>query len=323
MRVNEIYKLNKITGDPRFEGFALNPSPSLIGRETLEDDLTPGFSDAEETLNWKQPALANIWVAPSVRGRVSGFNDYPCINMIHPAFSGKAIDALYDILSENGEILPLLSETDTRFFFYNILTIASVLDRDSSVCEFWCNPPTTASDIKFFVFDEQKIQGLEIFRIPEMPMSVFVTNTFIDRVESSHLQGFEFNKVWPLAREVNWRLQKNQCENRREQLKKHTVVIFIPFIGAPDEEDRIMALEEVLDARLRVDSLQDHYLGSYEGYECVDDECRLFLSCPDSEKLLNYILEDIKNLQWRRPIRVCQRFGRMYELNTREIFSEI
>lgn len=320
--VTGIYKLNKITDDPRFEGFALNPLPSLLGRDSLEDDLIPGL-DAEETIEWVQPALSTCWKPPSVIGRVSDFNDYPCINMIIPAFSARAVDALREELEENGEILPLLSTTETTYFFYNIQTIAKVLDHQNSVCEFWCDPPTTATDIEYFWFNGEMVQGLSIFRIPEMPTAVFVTNPFLDRVESLGLKGFDFKKVWPLPRGVNWRLQRDESDLPRKELKRNTLVLRIPLEGTPDERNPILALEQVLDSRLLPDSLEDRYIGSYEGFECVTGEYRLFFSCPDAEKLLRYIEEDVRNLEWRRPVIVCLRFGGMHEANVREVISEI
>ncbi|WP_339749183.1 hypothetical protein [uncultured Rubinisphaera sp.] len=96
MRTTEIYELNVITEDPRFEGFALTVSPSILGRDSLDEDLTPGFSEAEDNPDWKQPSLSNYWTPPTVVGRVAEFNDYPGVDMVLPAFSERAINALRD-----------------------------------------------------------------------------------------------------------------------------------------------------------------------------------------------------------------------------------
>lgn len=318
MRTRSIYELNVITDDPRFEGFALSPSPSVLGRESLDDDLTPGFVDAEENPDWKQSSLAKHWCTPATEGRVSEFNDYPCLDMILPAFSERAVKSLRDLLEPNGEILPLLTNTGTKFFFFNILTISDALDRDKSSCVFWCDPPTTATDIEFFAFDLHKLQGLSIFRIRELPMSVLVTNVFVDRVESSKLQGFAFKKVWPLARDVNWRLQFDHEDEDRKQLKRHTLVLILPVSGTPEENKRINAFEVELDSRLQVKSLKSEYLGAYEGREVLENECRMFFSCPDADRLLRHIRDVANGLQWPKEIRACRRYGRMYETKVRE-----
>jgi hypothetical protein len=322
MRTTAIYELNVVTDDPRLEGFALAPSPSVLGRESLDDDLTPGFADAEENPDWKQPSLAEHWPTPRAEGRVSEFNDYPCLDMVLPAFSERAVDALGDLLEASGEILLLSTNTDAKFYFFNILTISDALDRSASSCDFWCDPPTTATDIEFFVFDAKKVQGLSIFRIRELPMSVFVTNVFVDRVESCKLQGFDFKKVWPLARGVHWRMQTDQDAEERKQLKRHTLVLLLPISGS-HENNRIAAFENAMDARLRVESLESEYFGSYEGHDIVENEYRMFFSCPDVDRLLDYIRDDVRQLQWSTEIKVCRRYGRIYETNIRKEMSSI
>lgn len=323
MRTTAIYELNKITDDPRFEGFALTPSPSVLGRETLDDDLSPGFIDAEENPNWQQPSLAEAWRPPRVEGRVSEFNDYPCLDMVLPAFSERAVDALRDLLEQSGELLPLATSTDTRFFFFNILTVSDALDRPAASCEFWCDPPTTAIDIEHFVFDAGMVQGLSIFRIRELPTSVLVTNTFVDRVESRRLQGFSFTKVWPLARDVNWRMQHNQGDEERKLLKRHTLVLLLPMRESAEDHQRIANFENTLDRRLRVPSLESEYLGCYEGHEIVENQCRMFVSCPDVDRLMEHLRDDLKSLHWPTEIVACRRYGRIHETNVREELSSV
>ena len=103
----EIFKLEISTYHPIFEGFALEPAPSLIGRSSLEEDITPGFDPINKFRKWKVPLLSDVWQAPKVIGRVAPFNDYPCINLIYPAFSKRACEGLHEFLEPNGELLPL------------------------------------------------------------------------------------------------------------------------------------------------------------------------------------------------------------------------
>jgi hypothetical protein len=323
IRTTAIYELSRITDDPRFEGFALTPSPSVLDRDSLDDDLTPGFTDAEEKSDWTQPILADSWSTPTAEGRVSDFNDYPCVDMILPAFSERAVCALRDLLEPNGEILPLSTKTNTRFFVFNIITITDALDQKNSRCEFWSDPPTTATNIEYFSFVAQKVQGLSIFRIRELPMSVFVTNQFVDRVISNKLQGFKFLKVWPIPPNVDWCRKKEDGRERSERLKQHTLVLVLPLSGRADEAAKINNFESILDLRLHVDSLQSEYIGSYEGNEFIGEECRLFLSCPDVDRLLDHIQINIEQLQWASKIRVYRRYGRLYETEVEEKVTTI
>jgi len=314
-----VFKLNVVADDPRFEGFALEPSPSVLGRESLDDDLTPGFADAESNPYWKQPSLADRWAPPRVVGRVAEFNDYPGIDLVLPALSERAVAALRPLLEPNGELLPLKSATTTQYFFYNILTISDALDRSRSICDFWCDPPTTATQIDFFEFDRDKLRGLSIFRIREKPCSVMVTGEFVERVKICGLKGFSFTKVWPLPAGTNWRRQPSTEEGQRvAELKQHTLVLAIPLSGAVGEMHTLETFEAAIDAKLKPVSLEDVYYGSYEGRERHDAEYRMFLSCPDVDLLFEFLRSTIESLNWPTGVTVWKRFGRMYEVDARE-----
>ena len=41
----EVYELDSIVDDPRFEGFSMEDSPSILGRESLDEDLYPDAVD--------------------------------------------------------------------------------------------------------------------------------------------------------------------------------------------------------------------------------------------------------------------------------------
>jgi len=222
------------------------------------------------------------------------------------------------ILEPNGEVLPLATSTKTNFFFYNILKISDALDQRSSKCHFTCDPPTTALGIDYFVFASEKVQGLSIFRIREKPIFVCVTNQFVDRVESHGLTGFDFKKVWPLPEGVNWRMQDAESKEARKALKQHTLLFRLPQSGGPDESSKFQSFEDRLDQRLRVSSLDSEYLGSYEGHEVIDGEYRVFLSCPDVDKLWTHLKQDLENLQWQKEISVTRRFGGLYDKKAEE-----
>src|SRR5437899_2637605 len=98
-----IYQLQPVLDDPRFEGFAYEDSPSLRGKFSLVEDFLP-----DSTTGWAAPHLARIWKPLKVIGRVRPFNDYPCISLMIPAFSERAVASLRDFLEPNGELLPLI-----------------------------------------------------------------------------------------------------------------------------------------------------------------------------------------------------------------------
>jgi hypothetical protein len=316
--INEVFELNPIVDDPRYEGFALISKPSTIGRDSLDDDLTPGFGDAEMNPNWRQPMLAKNWKPPKVIGRVSEFNDYPCVDFTMPAFSSRAVEALRQMLVANGELLELISDTETRYFLYNILTISDALDRSESICDFWCDPPTTATEIDFFAFDSRKIAALSIFRIRELPMSVFVTSAFAEKVDFFGLNGFAFRKVWPLPKGTNWRTRKNEASITRNALRQETLVVVLPFDNTVNLTSQINHFEASVDKHLQVKSPSDRYFGSYEGHDIINDTYRMFFSAPSANALLERIQGLVETYEWFKPVVVHLRRGRLYDTNVKE-----
>ncbi|UUO07557.1 double-CXXCG motif protein [Blastopirellula sp. J2-11] len=242
------------------------------------------------------------------------FNDYPCVNMVFPAFSDRAVEALKDFLEPNGELLPIKSKTKTQFFIYNILKVSDALDRKNSEMEFWCDPPTTADGIDHFAFHEAKLQPLSIFRIREEPVMVLVTNTFVDRVHECGLQGFSFRKLWPLPRGVDWQLLPELDADGRKDLKQETLVLQLPLPskGKAAAVLRIAKFEDEMDGKLAAKRVNSKYYGSYEGHEQVKNVYRMFFSTPDAGKLLKFIRAEIDALQWSPSIAACLRNGPMY-----------
>jgi hypothetical protein len=122
-------------------------------------------------------------------------------------FSRKAVDALYDLLEANGEILPLIFEgKENEYFAYNVLTVSNAVDEEKS--EIDRHPDGDFSHIVRYEFDPAQVDGLTIFKVwknksPRVPTShtfisgdVFVTDPFVKRVQEAGLFGFDFRLKW-------------------------------------------------------------------------------------------------------------------------------
>lgn len=326
-RPEELFQLEIVTDNPLFEGFAMDTAPSLLGRGSLDDDICPGFEASEVVREWHPIRLAKVWKPPKVKGRVAPYQDFPGINMVHPAFSRRACDALRDFLEPNGELLSLDSKTG-EYYFYNITTVIDALDLAKSKCDFWCDPPTTAVDIDYFAFHEERLVGTSIFRILELPLYTIVTKAFVDRVHESRLNGFSFEKIWPFPSGVNWRLEakSKRLSTDAQYLKQNTVVIRLGLTGdtpKPSESARFASLEDELDSRLAIRSLESPYFGRYEGHEIAVGEFRMFVSCPDAALLVQELLPILKRLDWNGKIRLMKRYGEMRDANAEEETIEV
>jgi hypothetical protein len=308
--------------NPLFEGFAIDSAPSTIGRESIEEDIEPRFEPTRHNRPAKPVFLGGTWNAPSVRGRVAPYHDFPAVLGSLPVFSRRACDALRDLLVPNGELLPLIA-AQGEYLFFNITTFLDAIDLTASTCTTPTNTPLDPFDIERFAFHEESLSGHAIFRLTQCPVMTVVTDEFVARAKASHLHGFDFNQIWPMGIGENWqeeaRRKKRNSDARR--LKQHTVVIRL-FLDAdaptPSEMLRIEAFEDRLDALLAISSLDAPYHGRYEGNDLVPNEFRLFLSAPDAEALAKMILEPVNGLNWPRKILLTTRHGEMWEYNARE-----
>jgi len=256
--------MDPIVNDPRYEGFGLV--------DGALDDL-PMAAEPE--------TLSSQWVPLKVSGRVASYNDCPCIGLFLPAFSQRACDSLADLLQPNGELLPLETRNGASYYFYNCTAVRDVLDANNSKWRFFF----------YYTFHEELLEGLSVFRIPQQPTELLVTDKFVKRVQDAGLNGFDFTKVWPLPKGTNWRRQPRSetlKPNPLRELKCHSLIVVLPVKGKkPDAKERraIKKFEDDLDAQLVIQSLDAPYFGSYEGSENPPGEFRMFLSCPDADRL--------------------------------------
>jgi hypothetical protein len=198
-----LFELERIVDNPKYEGFAFANRTSLRGKKSLTDDFMPDHV-VEEGRAWKVTRMAHLWWPQPVVGRVRPFNDFPCINLIIPAFSRRSVDALREFLEANGELLPLQTDVG-EYFVYNVTTVADILDRERATVEYFNEMPHIALSIDHFELHEDRLKDLSIFRLVEEPSRTYVTGRFASRVREHRLEGFAFVKVWPYPKGVDWR----------------------------------------------------------------------------------------------------------------------
>ena len=240
------------------------------------------------------------------RGRVAPYNDYPCINMQIPAFSERAVKFLEDFLCANGELLPFQFE-GREYFAYNCQTVVDALDYES-IFGRAVKARDTLTWLHRFEFFQDKVQGLSIFKLREFFGRVFVSNVFAERVLESGLCGFDFVKVWPLPPEVDYfTSHKAGLEQVKEMgfwngqpIKGESMVIeFLPTATKLTAVERsgIAKLEDELDAQLKVHSADPrHYFGCLEARRTTKGITKLYLSCPNAERLFEKLRPWLKTI---------------------------
>lgn len=312
--------------DPRFEGFAFGDGQSLLDGRIVanppsDDDPFKPSDFTEKGREWTPDRLAHVWKPPRVVGRVRRSNDFPCVGLIIPAFSRRAVDALRDLLEPNGELL-LLDSSVGEYYAYNVTTKADVLD--SAGTEVW------SFQVLRYEFRVERLKGLSIFRIPESISTVFVTDSFVARVREHDLLGFDFIKVWPWAPGTRY-WEENRKERLRSKedadlpVKGNTVVLRLPLAKKTPNVNEKQLLNGLLD---RLDALLDEkmpgpYYGSLEGHSKQKGEIRVFLSCPNCDRLLEKLRPELVKLRAAWPIQVVKRYGEMRDRNCREEYVDI
>ena len=337
-----LYKLEKTADNPKYEGFAFVRQGSIRGKvlrgySRPEWDFLPDDTKTEGRA-WTVTRMADVWTPQPVIGRVRSFNDYPCVNLIIPAFSRRAVDVLRDLLEPNGELLPLVSNIG-EFYAYNTTTVVDILDEKKSKIK-WLSPKHTFDQIfqiERYECKADKMEGLSIFRIVERSSSTYVSQIFVDRVREHDLEGFHFIKLWPLPRGVNWQ-QKDLTERKKKlqiktdrgatPVKGNTVVIRLPIGKAKPnklDKDRLAKVMDEIDTLLYDPAAMrgSSYLGSLEGDDVVEGEMRLFLSCPDADALVEKMRPWLKTLSWNGGVKVLKRYGEYVDVKCPEEYAEL
>lgn len=121
--------------------------------------------------------------------------DFPSLVPYVPVFSARAKGALANIIASYGEFLPLTC-VDSDLFAFNVTKILDALDEDASDVQRFSSSGRIMS-IDRYEFRAEKLKQSVLFKIPQFRRSyVFVTDQFVERVQSSRLMGFTFQPVW-------------------------------------------------------------------------------------------------------------------------------
>lgn len=302
-----VYVLKSALDDPRFRGFESD--------ERVFDSVVRPRTSRELKIR----RLADGWVPPRVTGKVPAINHYPCINLSYSAFSAHAARCLKDLLESNGELLPLDTKSG-EYFYYNLTTVADVLDVERSTIE-WLKEPIHAAFINRHEFKTDRLSSLSIFRIPESSSTVYVTNRFVKRAFESELTGLCFYRVWPVPKGHDWKKKSVKpimvdpspgsamtVRKAKAQSVRVTLELTRPE-GSERERTRLGQLEEELVEVAERDAGHGFPVGCLESTEFADGRCCILFSCPDAGALVDRLRAPLKALNWRRPVSIVQRKG--------------
>lgn len=316
-----IFVLKPNLTDPRFRGFVWPDAPSFLGLDELFCDFE---EENGEYLDWRPRQLASVWKPVKVTSPtpVNAFNDYPCLELVTPVFSRRAVDALGEMLTYNGELLPLITDVG-EYFAYVCLTKLDVLDQKKSRVLRPREPGTTAFDIEYFAFKKSNLPKADIFRVREHPGIYLVSDAFKARAEEAGLNGLHFIKVWPLPESSDWGMEDAQRLKKSKAVKLVGEALILRLQLKKEkpstiEKKNAKEIETSLCSKLKVDSLSEKYRGSVEVSEFEDGEFRVFCTCADCEELAEYLADWFEQVPWDHDFDIVKRYGNLYDKKAKE-----
>ena len=127
-------------------------------------------------------------------------------NLVAPGFPGLLISARLRTVFEKSGVdniqyfpINLLTSTGTapihQYFIANIVGKVGCIDIDRSDITMTAGPPTIIDAIDHLVLHEHKIQNLNIFRLGEIPVVIFINSRIRDAVEKSRASGVSFYPI--------------------------------------------------------------------------------------------------------------------------------
>lgn len=132
--------------------------------------------------------------------------DFPSAAGLPLVFTTRSLSVLRGMLESHVEFLPLWS-AEGEFTVVRALRIIDALDKERSIID-WRHQtkrakeallPRTASRVIRYVFRDELLAGVPIFRLPELASCLywFVTEDFRRAVVDSGLRGLGFRLLWP------------------------------------------------------------------------------------------------------------------------------
>ena len=127
------------------------------------------------------------------------FKDYPHLGGGCLVFNNKSLEVIGELLTDSVQILNVeVINNDIQIKLVNVINVVDAVDYTRSV------PERTLSGLvyafKKLNFISEAVASQTIFKIPELPMRVFVSDHFRDVVLASKLKGFEFIEAWDSER---------------------------------------------------------------------------------------------------------------------------
>jgi Immunity protein family (Imm11) len=160
--------------------------------DEADHEVFHGLEGTLRRAGWRPVPICRLTTTRTGAPRAE--SDQPWLSSHVLVLRDKAVAALGDMLSDHGELLPL-SCPDTELWVFNALRLVDALDEGRSTLVRFAGG--RIADIQRHVFHPDRVAGVEIFKLPQMPRGwLYLSADFVDRVQSAGLRGVGFDLVW-------------------------------------------------------------------------------------------------------------------------------
>jgi hypothetical protein len=87
---------------------------------------------------------------------------------------------------------------------------------------------------------------------------------------------------------------------------------------SPSEKKNAKEIETSLRTMLKVNTIEDKYLGSVELADFEDGDFRVVCTCPKCEELAEYLADWFHQIPWDGEVAIVKRYGNLYDKKAKE-----
>ncbi len=170
----------------RFFSFYPNGNDSLTLLQAEAEYFENHFVGKPMAASWRQPKLR-------ILGKSKPLYDFVSLDLSVLVVTAKAKKAIERLVAPHVEFLPLAEVKGHELFAVNVVEVLDCLDRKASNVTFSPDDPKRVIHVEKFVFMPRRLKRVPIFKVPEWPGAIFVSEEFAQVVVEAKLKGAGFD----------------------------------------------------------------------------------------------------------------------------------
>lgn len=159
-----------------------NSSSVYLDDERYDDFYERYFIGKEMAKDWEPPPFKIDDPNLSLKDFVAG-------TLMAPLVSEKSKRALFHLLRNHAEFLPCMDIKNIPYYVLNVTRLVDCIDLNNSEVSYHPTEPGRILNIMQFRFQEDKIENVPVFKVPQDTGIIFVRRPFVDVVIKERITG--------------------------------------------------------------------------------------------------------------------------------------